>query len=202
MPEELQELTKLERLVAQNLKITTLPASVERLRSLVEIDLAGCPLESLPACISELSSLRTLVMAGSRLTDLPESFARLPRLESVTLNFGRFSEVPPALPECPALRTIHLGQNTIEDIGPIVRSRTMNANLVTLDVSVGPISRLTGISSMRALKELVLTGTRVADLEEIGALPNLERLWIKGTLAGKVAAKAFRAAHPKVTVYA
>ena len=71
-------------------------------------------------------------------------------------------------------------------IGPIVRSPAMNANLVTLDVSLGPISQLTGIS---------------ADQEEIGKLPNLERLWIARTPVTNAAVRAFRKAHPKVTVH-
>ena len=54
---------------------------------------------------------------------------------------------------------------------------------------------------MGALEELVLTNTRVADLDEVGRLPNLGRLRIARTLVTNAAVRAFRKAHPKVTVH-
>ena len=201
LPEELGRLVSLERVVAQNLKIATLPNAVGALRSLVEFDLAGCPLETIPESIGELRSLRTLVMAGSRLTDLPAAFASLPQLESVTLNLGRFVTVPLALTRCSALRCVLLGQNGIEDITPIVRSPIMNANVEMLDLSVSPISRLTGIGAMQALQDLVLTNTLVADLSEVATLPNLRHLWVGRTPVTDSAVRAFRRVNPGVTVH-
>ena len=80
-------------------QLTSLPAEIGQLVSLVELDLGGNQLTSLPSEIGQLTSLTQLNLYNNQLTSLPAEIGQLTSLTELWLSLNQLTSLPAAIRE-------------------------------------------------------------------------------------------------------
>lgn len=99
LPDDLCNLSNLEKLNLYNTEIKALPQSIGELKKLKNINLAQSPVEVLPDSICNLEQLEKLTLWGTRIRDLPEKIGCLKRLKSLDLSECRLRSLPSSIVE-------------------------------------------------------------------------------------------------------
>lgn len=96
LPGSIGDLLELEVLGLRTCKIRTLPASIERLKKLIELDADSCDLlEEVPPEMGGLSSLRRLLLSRASICILPSTFTQLLLLQVLHLQgCDKLQELP------------------------------------------------------------------------------------------------------------
>ncbi|XP_059164436.1 uncharacterized protein LOC131947287 isoform X2 [Physella acuta] len=95
--DDLPRFTGLRSLNLADNQLTSFPASLCQIRSLMELNLASNKLDEIPAQIAELTNLQILHLHNNRLTSLPEELTLMKKLAVVVLAFNKFSQIPTLL---------------------------------------------------------------------------------------------------------
>lgn len=160
----LQQFPDLQRLELINLPLTEVPQGLENLRHLSHLDLSGTRLT--PAYVSlvgALANLQMLVLNDIEVADFNWSVRHMTRLFSnrtlrtLTMQGSNASFSPGAFAVMHGATHLNLGQNRISlseqdaiDLGNLPQ-------LVSLDLSLNPLSRMPNMTGMLALEEVDLS---------------------------------------------
>ncbi|TSK16091.1 Leucine-rich repeat-containing protein 30 [Bagarius yarrelli] len=112
-PEELWELTELQKLNLSLNCLCFLPSSVASLQNLVVLNLWGNQLTSLPPEIGQLRNLKVLFAYHNHLTDVPEELGFCTKLEVLSLANNQLTSLPDSLSALTSLQKLNLSHNNI-----------------------------------------------------------------------------------------
>ena len=173
VPEELGELTTLETLVLENVKLEEFPESLLNLTNLQVLNLRRNEIYSVPEEIGTLSNLEALRLESNNLSRLPSSVVNLSNLSLLNLSSNNYSEYPSEINAITTLTSLDLSGNDIKEVPAGIGNLT---NLVYLKISGNPISSLPSeIGNLTNLEELRLYITNLQDLPS--TLSNCTNLW-------------------------
>ena len=112
LPAELTSLApSLKALTVRWNLLTTLPASIGRLRLLQTLDLSFNRLERLPPQLAELHCLTVLCLSDNELSALPDGMGDLRSLETLHLQYNQLKSLPCSLANIPHLSVLSLSGN-------------------------------------------------------------------------------------------
>jgi Leucine-rich repeat (LRR) protein len=153
LPDEIGNITSLEKLELQNNAIEEIPTTINGLTSLIELRLEGNELTSLPTTIGGLTSLETLYLSqqsyNNKITSLPEEIGDLANLKELYVeNMSSYEN---------NVTTYHLKS----------LPTTMNQllNLEVLEASSNGIEGLVDLTNLTKLKRLQLNNNKITDLK-------------------------------------
>ena len=129
-PEELRELTHLQRLNLSNNQLMQIPP--EELACLIHLqhlNLHKNQLTSIPAELAQLSHLQHLDLHTNRLTSIPAELAQLSHLQHLDLYENQLTHVPPELGQLINLQNLDLSANQLTLIPPELGQLTNLQNL-------------------------------------------------------------------------
>ncbi|MCR4623837.1 MAG: leucine-rich repeat domain-containing protein [Alphaproteobacteria bacterium] len=113
--------------------ISTLPNTIENLKNLKELKLAGCSLYKLPETIGNLENLQILNLCGSFVQSLPESMRKLSNLKELDLrNNFLLTRIPDFIWEMPALEEV-LVDDKLEKTSPFEKLRRTILKLILME---------------------------------------------------------------------
>lgn len=120
-PDSIGELTNLRELYKthqrslkwSNHRITELPKSFCKLKSLEILDLGDNRITSLPESFGELTSLRELYLNSNELTTLPESFGNLNSLQILAINHNKLDFLPESFGNLQLLEKLDVSSNKL-----------------------------------------------------------------------------------------
>ncbi|KAL6293466.1 hypothetical protein ACE6H2_001608 [Prunus campanulata] len=99
----------LERLGLRNCeKLESFPEIMDKMDSLIELDLWRTAIKELPASIGRLIGLKILVLSGGPIKELPSSIGHLTALERLYLKRTAIEELPSSIGDLTALRFLDL----------------------------------------------------------------------------------------------
>nr|XP_046210833.1 leucine-rich repeat-containing protein 30-like [Oncorhynchus gorbuscha] len=110
-PEEVWDVTKLEKLNLSLNCLRALPPALSILSNLVVLNLNQ--LTSLPPEIGQLGHLRVLFCYRNRVTEVPEELGNCTRLEVLNLTNNKISGLPASFTSLTCLRKLNLSHNKI-----------------------------------------------------------------------------------------
>ena len=184
IPESIHLLTGLKKLdVSGNHEISRLkkiPAGIENLNSLTELNLSFTMIRELPESIDKLTSLEWLYLNGTQLRELPKGVDKMANLVGLYLNNTPLKELPESIKNLEKLSFLYL-RNTLlsklpDSIGYLTCLRHIDLSSTHLDELPESIGRLT------RLKWLSLNNTRLSKLpESMGDLIELRGLYLRNT---------------------
>ncbi len=151
-----------------------LPAELEKLSSLAELDVSGNNLVGpLPGQILRLKSLVKLKAGKNKLSLLPPEIGQLRNLEEVDLSENNLSFLPEEAGSLTKLKSISLAENLFEIFpGPL----SVLPNLEVIDLSGNRLNKLpSDLTGMLNLKKLDLRGNKFNDEERERIRMNLPK---------------------------
>ncbi len=203
LPEELQNLTSLERLILYNHKVPLLPTSIGKITSLKQLGICNSVyLKALPDSIGQLTNLQKLTLEDNEnLKSLPESIENLTSLESLAISKNHYSmSLPTSIQHLPKLKHLWLDfMRSLPDfIGNISTLKTLGlfgakisslppslhnlTNLEHLNLSFSQIRNLPEhIANLTNLRFLGLSGSEIETLPDLQKLKKLRYLRLDGT---------------------
>lgn len=139
-------------------RLTTLPADIGNLPTLITLDLSGNDLDSLPPEICRLSELVDLSLVQNQLTSLPLRMADLTKLESLDLSQNRLKSFPQVISALLNLRGLYLSGNQLSHLPDYIgrltdlRNFYISANQLTwLPSEIAKLTKLTDLDISRNL---------------------------------------------------
>ena len=206
LPNELWELTTLQRLALERLNITEISEKISQLQALKLLTLWRIKIKSLPASLGLLSSLETLSLSELPISEIPEEIGNLQAsLKTFNLAFMDIKTLPTSLGQLEKLETLVMtGLNEIKEfpaeIGRLTALKTLRlrgmSNLQALPAgSLGQLLKLEelelsfqfekyvkeeipDISQLIALKSLLLSITSVKILPSLKQLQKHDKLYL------------------------
>lgn len=179
-----EDLTSLQNLkclyLANCLRLSRLPESLGKLKSLVRLDLTGTSIRTLPDSVGELKELEQLVLSGSFIVVLPETFGALESLVVLDLSYSRIEALPNSIGRLKNLRQLSL--NSCFQIKRLPETLGDLESLVLLNVSSSSVMALpASIGRLKKLERLEMKESRMDRLPpEIGELHSLRILNLNG----------------------
>ncbi|KAA0705115.1 hypothetical protein E1301_Tti022224 [Triplophysa tibetana] len=175
LPEELWELTELQKLNLSLNLLRSIPSSLAVLQNLVVLNLWGNQLTSLPPEVGRLRNLKVLFAYRNRLSDVPEELGCCTKLEVLSLANNQLTGLPASLSALSGLKKLNLSHNHITHIPACVY--TMK-NLVFLQLACNKLENIADqIQALIDLKILILEGNCIHSLPKmICGLTKLELL--------------------------
>ncbi len=164
LPEELWQLTTLQKLYLYGNELTTLPELLGQLTALQTLALQNNQLKTLPKALRQLTALRELYLDNNKLATLPEELWELTALQTLNLQNNQITTLPESLGQLTALQTLNLQNNQLttlpESLGELIGLQTLNLQnnqLTTLPETLGQLT---------ALQTLNLHNNQLAQLPE------------------------------------
>lgn len=114
--DQLGHLTRLEVLILDTSRLTSLPEALCKLRCLHTLDASGNSLTALPDSIGCMSALRNLQVHHNSITALPDCLASCSRLEHLDACANRLTQLPETLALLQQLSTLILDDNRIKEL--------------------------------------------------------------------------------------
>uniref|UniRef100_A0A2N9EHI5 Uncharacterized protein n=1 Tax=Fagus sylvatica TaxID=28930 RepID=A0A2N9EHI5_FAGSY len=183
IPEFVGNMRCLRYLILEDIAITELPSSVERLTGLINFRLHNCKhLVRLPSTICNLKSLQYLYLSGcSKLDELPENLGNLEGLISLSLSGTAIKELPSSIGHLTSLSSLNITK--CKDL-LCLPSTICNLKSFKTRVDLSGCSKLDelpeNLGILEGLRGLNLSGTAIKDLpSSIGHLTSLTYLKIK-----------------------
>ena len=196
--EGIEYISSLQELYVSDTSITTLPASIGKLRNLQSIYLYNNRITSLPSSIGDLTQLRTLNVYEPRLYSIPSSMENMFCLQNLTISSDVLTAVPDAIGKISSLETlgIHSGKlNRLPDtIGQLsnLKSLSIGGNvwmgtpsgtpsaILREDAVPAPIKTLpNSLGNLMGLNYLSISGTSLDTIPTwVDGMSSLETLYI------------------------
>ncbi|XP_059488005.1 protein flightless-1-like [Neocloeon triangulifer] len=116
---QFRQLPSLQSLAVLHMRATqrtlnNIPASLEALTSLVELDLAQNDLPRVPDALFTLPNLKRPNLADNKLTDMPQNMEVWQNLENLNLCRNELTALPAALCKLNALRRLYVNDNQLD----------------------------------------------------------------------------------------
>ena len=143
------------------LKLYTCPAVLDKLGSIVDLNLSHNNIKSLPDSFGVLASLEVLQLQCNKIQLLPTSFGDLRRLKIFSFNSNRCSSLPPTLQHNLSLQKLYVDKNYLTTL-----PENLPKNLISLSCSrnqIGPLLPET-ITNLKALLFFDLSHNKVTAL--------------------------------------
>jgi len=174
IPDELGQLTKLEKLVLSGCSIVNSKA-LSNLKNLKYLDLSLSLNGVVPEEIGQLEKLESLYLWSNRLTNLPESLFNLKNLQTLDLSNNELTSQSSNINNLNNLQNLDLENCGLKEIPEFV-FKIKNLQNLNLNNNVLPTLPDT-IGNLKNLKNLDLSNNVLTTLPEtIGKLKNLENL--------------------------
>jgi Leucine-rich repeat (LRR) protein len=166
---------------ASDLKLTSIPDEVFRLKHLEVLNLSYNALSSIPAAISGLRNLKTLKLYSNQITIFPEAVRTLPNLTSLSLVMNKMAEIPDWISQLQNLNHLDLrycgSPAHMERIAGLQRLTSLRLG------GNKKVDDFWWISGMTTLERLDLSYCEFSSLPDwITRLPQLKSLSIPGNL--------------------
>ncbi|XP_077579850.1 volume-regulated anion channel subunit LRRC8D isoform X1 [Stigmatopora nigra] len=116
----LQHLKKLTCLRLWHNKITTIPSSIDKGKSLETLDLSYNKLEMLPLTLFKLPQLVSLDVSHNFIKVLPEEVGLLVALQHLGITSNKLQTIPKNLFRCTKLKVLCLGHNYLKELSESV----------------------------------------------------------------------------------
>lgn len=113
IPEDIDQLSKLEGLTIINSAIKTLPESIGKLKNLQTLNVMNCQLENFPESLFSLPKLMYIFADNNQISAIPEN-VDLPNLTSFSLENNQFRTLPESLATLPKLNSLKIDGNPFE----------------------------------------------------------------------------------------
>ena len=175
IPDEVFELTHLEKLDLSNNQLTNFPDSLTNLSNLTELNLRRNQLTNLPESLGNLSNLTILDLKENRLDRLPNSLGNLSKLQKLYLNTNRLFILPDSLGRIFNLVVLYLSNNQLFSLPNCFDNRS---ELTELYLNGNQLSNLPeSFVNLSKLEILDLTANQLFNLpESFAKLVNLAGL--------------------------
>ena len=179
IPEEVFELTQLERLNLKSNGIKKISESITKLTNLTSLNLSFNGLKSIPESITKLTNLTELDLSFNNITSISESITRLANLTSLDLRDSEIKSIPESITKITSLTSLNLSRNNISDIPESIINLI---NLSTLNLSGNQLVNIPQIiDRIVDLKEINLSRNKLLYLcESIINLTSLINLDVSG----------------------
>jgi hypothetical protein len=139
LPDELENLGKLQVLALENNSLRSLPPQLEQCTALQQLNLAHNKLAALPPAIGALGLLEELAVHSNLLEGLPREVGSLYSLQRLDARGNRLRQLPEEFSQLASLRQLNLSSNVLkflpEEFGDLNR-------LTKLDFSKNQVSAL------------------------------------------------------------
>lgn len=135
LPESIGNLPQLQLLSLWKNKLTVLPESIGQLTNTQKLFLNNNALTGLPESIGNLTNLQTLSLCGNRLTTLPASIGGMTSLQSLFVNHNEITLLPDAIGKLPSLEELNLESNSLT---ALPKSLPCLPKIKTLDIRNNP----------------------------------------------------------------
>ncbi|OJJ14763.1 hypothetical protein BKI52_41760 [marine bacterium AO1-C] len=116
LPDNIDQLTNLKKLVLSENKLKELPANIVKLQNLQHLEIAKNKLKRLPTGFEQLQSLRYLDLAKNKFRHIPEAVFQLKQLETFYFFGNKERKVAPAIAQMQQLKVLRLGDNRIRQL--------------------------------------------------------------------------------------
>ncbi len=172
--EELPSFKNFSQIISLDLngnRLSNLPTSITKLKTLTSLDLGNNSLQSLPITIHFLKELEVLCLSNNLLWDLPEEIGQLTSLLELYLNKNQLKEIPNSIGNLSQLTEINLASNYLSTLPQeIIQCQ----NLAKLNLMANPT-----LSSLpQGIQELQNRGCRIKAKQTISTLSFLLNKWI------------------------
>jgi Leucine-rich repeat (LRR) protein len=114
LPEELFNLTKLQKLILQNGGLKEVPESIGKFKELKEIDLSSHLFEKFPIALLSLSNLEILSLENNYIQELPEQFANLKKLKHLNIKETKLKHFPEEIISLESLESLNISNYSWE----------------------------------------------------------------------------------------
>jgi internalin A len=144
-----------------------------------QLRLSHLGLTTLPASIAKLRHLRALFLHDNELCDLSPSLSGLKELQILDLRNNKFCELPVFVGEFERLQELYLGSNKFTNLNAFI---TQLKNLQALGFADNQLRELpAAIGELKHLRALHLNDNKLRELpNSIGTLKQLEHLYLNG----------------------
>ena len=183
LPEEFFDLASLEELILYRVGLGgPIPAEIGQLTSLKRLDLFDTGLGGpIPPEIGKLTNLRRLSLGINDLIgDIPPEIGNLTKLEELGIWYNELSGgIPAELGNLTELRTLVLRNSGLTGTLPATLGNLTKLELLWLSENelTGPIPPTLG--NLTSVNRIILHGNDLSGpLPDIGAMTELERLWV------------------------
>lgn len=175
IPEEIGQLTALEKLEIRSNEIKQLPDALFTLTKVIELDVSNNGLEALSPKIRQLVNLRKLRVGMNKLMIVPESIGSLAALEDLDLSSNDIEELPASVGDLLNLRRLDLGENVLSNLPA---SLEKIPRLATLSLKRNRFREIPPVVlALKSLQFLYLSENLLTTLDpKVGGLVRLESL--------------------------
>ncbi|MFB2836364.1 leucine-rich repeat domain-containing protein [Floridanema evergladense] len=151
-------------------QLTSLPAQIGQLHSLIWIDLSQNQLTSLPAEIGQLNSLVVLNLSYNQLTSLPAEIGQLNSLVVLNLSCNQLTSLPVEIGQLYSLAELDLSYNQLTNLPPDIGQLHSLKELYLFNNKLNNLPA--EIEELHSLKELNLDDNPIQDLSALANHPN------------------------------
>lgn len=113
LPENIDQLLRLERLYARYNRLVQLPSSLTKLKYLKKLGVEGNCLESLPEEMAQMISLKVLGLDNNQLKTLPAELGNLSNLTILSLDNNFLTSLPASVEYLQKLRILGVNHNPL-----------------------------------------------------------------------------------------
>ncbi len=166
IPAQIEDLTALQELDLGGNQLTSIPEELGNLSNLLILDLSGAGLTSIPGGLGNLANLQELNLEDNQLTSIPSQLGMLVNLQELDLEKNQLTGIPSELGNLANLQFLSLRDNQLSAFPSAVTSLT---NLTRLLLS---LNQMTGSipSSIGNLVNLTLLDLSATQLN--GSIPS------------------------------
>lgn len=129
--------------------VSHLPEEINRLRSVLSLDIHYCTFSRVPDTIGQLTTLTTLNLTNTKITRLPDTIGQLTNLHSLNLSANQLTSLPKEISNLTQLIDLKLSSNRLtslpKEIGNLTNLRILalyNNNLTSLPKEIGNLTNL------------------------------------------------------------
>jgi Leucine-rich repeat (LRR) protein len=195
-----QGLTRLTRLVIWDTYMHSVPPAVQHMTALRHLALGtayGKLAEGLPGALSSLEQLQKLELRHSKLSELPSDLGTwLPQLQALDVSYSCVQDLPRGLTR---LTGLDASGTRVTRVSAVTHLVTLKELVLEGSVLMAPLQPLTQLSALEALClgwSKRLPEEEAAQLHLPGPLPELRSLSVKGLLrVGQVRSMVLGAQH-------
>ncbi|PKL80761.1 MAG: hypothetical protein CVV25_03415 [Ignavibacteriae bacterium HGW-Ignavibacteriae-4] len=176
LPESIGNLQNLRGLELNSNQLTTIPESIGNLQNLANLNLGYNKLTTLPESFDNLQSLLTVSFENNNLSSLPNGLEGLGRLQELNLNYNQLTTLPESIGNLQSLQTLNLHKNQLTSLP---ESFGNLQSLYSIYLGSNRFSRLPeSICRLVNLGVISLNGNQLTALpESFGSLQNLKFLY-------------------------
>jgi len=180
-PDSIEELKQLNKLSLAGNHLTELPVFIRELKQLEALDLGNNNLTVLPEWVGELKHLKFIDLTNNQFTTSPDCLGNLDQLEVLHLHVGKLASPPEFIGRLKQLKALLLYHAKFETVPEFITGLTKLELLRLQSVQLAMLPK--SITELRQLKVLQLSHNQLTTLPKfINELSELKTLGLCGNL--------------------